>query len=147
MRILFGIGNVDRGDDGIGPYIAERFVHPEWIAYNVGTAPENFTGLVRRERPSRLVMIDAADMGLPPGSIRRIPRDLIQDVGFGTHMLPLYHVIDYLRDAVAGDIILIGIQPAGKNYGDPMSPPVIAAAEQVIERLRTGHAFDFAVIN
>jgi hydrogenase 3 maturation protease len=145
-KLLLGIGNSDRGDDGVGPFIADRFSSPGWLAYNVGTAPENFTGVVRRERPSLLVMIDAADMGLPPGSIRRIPRDLIQDVGFGTHMLPLYHVIDYLKDAVAGDILLIGIQPASKDYGDPICPAVLDAAEKVMTALADGRLEDFPLM-
>lgn len=140
MNILLGIGNSDRGDDGAGPYIATRFRHPEWICHDAGTAPENFTGLVRRERPHHLLLIDAADMGLPPGAIRRVPRALIQDVGFGTHMLPLYHLIDYLADAVTGEIILIGIQPASKDYGDPMGMEVQRAADEVIALLSQGGA-------
>lgn len=135
-NILLGIGNTDRGDDGVGPYIAEHFIHLDWLCFDAGTAPENFTGVVRKHHPRRLVLVDAADMGLPPGTIRRVPRDLIQDVGFGTHMLPLYHVIDYLKDAVQEEIILIGIQPANKDYGAPMHPEVITAANELITLLR-----------
>lgn len=137
-NILLGIGNIDRGDDGVGPYIATHFTHPDWLCFDVGTAPENFTGVVRKHHPRRLVLVDAADMGLPPGEIRRVPRDLIQDVGFGTHMLPLYHVIDYLNDAVQEDIVLVGIQPASKDYGEPISAPVLRAAEELIRLLETG---------
>jgi hydrogenase 3 maturation protease len=137
-NILLGIGNIDRGDDGVGPYIATHFTNPDWLCFDVGTAPENFTGVVRKHHPEQLVLIDAADMGLPPGAIRRVPRELIQDVGFGTHMLPLYHVIDYLKGAVQEEIILIGIQPASKDYGAPMSNEAENAAKELIQLLTSG---------
>jgi hydrogenase 3 maturation protease len=135
VNILLGIGNTDRGDDGVGPYVATRFSHPDWLSLDAGIAPENFTGVVRRHNPETLVLVDAADMGLAPGTIRRIHRDLIQDVGWGTHMLPLYHVIDYLAGSVNGDIVLIGIQPGDKEYGSPMSEPVARAAEALLHML------------
>ena len=77
-------------------------------------------------------------MGLPPGTIRRIPRSRIQDVGWGTHALPLYHVIDFLADAVAGPILVIGIQPADTRCDAPMTPAVRAAAERLVPLLAAG---------
>lgn len=144
--VLLGIGNPDRGDDGVGPYVASLVKASGWLCYDVGTAPENFTGVVRKHQPERLVLVDAADMGSPPGTIRRIPRDKIQDVGWGTHQLPLYHVIDYLADTVTGSITLIGIQPANTDYGAPMSPEVRKAAAAVARCIDSGSVEDLPVM-
>jgi len=146
MNILLGIGNGDRGDDGIGPFIASRFKHPDWLSIDAGTAPENFTGVVRKHKPELLVLVDAADMGLTPGAIRRIPRVLIQDTGWSTHMLPLYHVIDFLAGTVTGEIIVIGIQPGGREYDAPMTNPVLCAAEEVLKILQNGTIQDISCL-
>ena len=66
--------------------------------------------VIRKRKPMELVMLDAARMGLNPGAVRRIDRDRILDVGISTHMMPLHHIIDYVRPFVES-IILIGIQP------------------------------------
>jgi hydrogenase 3 maturation protease len=81
-------------------------------------------------------MVDATDMGLNPGAIRRIARDQVEDVGIGTHMLPLYHLIDYLAE-VTTDIVLIGIQPKSVGYGEPLCEEVQAAAEAVADLIAT----------
>ena len=66
-NILLGIGNPLNGDDGVGIYVAEQFRKEGWIPLACGTAPENFTGIIRKTRPSCLVLVDAAAMGIFPG--------------------------------------------------------------------------------
>ena len=136
MNVLLGIGNFDKGDDGVGSYVARHLNAEGWMGIECGTAPENFTGVVRQQSPERIVMVDATDMGLAPGAIRRIARDQVEDVGIGTHMLPLYHLIDYLAE-VTTDIVLIGIQPKSVGYGEPLCEEVQAAAEAVAEFVAT----------
>jgi hydrogenase 3 maturation protease len=145
MNVLMGIGNEDRGDDAAGILIARRLRHPEWTPLECGTAPENFTGVVRRLQPVRLVLADAMHMGLAPGAVRRVPRDRIEDAGIGTHMLPLHHLIDFLADC-AGEIVLVGIQPRATEYGDALSPEVLAAVEQVAVLLAEGHLESIPVL-
>jgi len=147
MYMLLGIGNTDRGDDGVGPFIAASFQHPDWLCLDAGTAPENFTGVIRRHRPERLILVDAADMGLPPGSVRRVPRSMIQDTGWSSHMLPLYHVIDFVRELVSGDITVIGIQPDTMDYDTPMSATAHEAARRVIEALKQDTVADIPALD
>jgi hydrogenase 3 maturation protease len=135
MNILMGIGNTLRRDDGVGMYIARKFRKDGWTVLACGTAPENFSAVVRRERPKFLVLVDAAEMGLAPGETRVIPRSRIQDIGFGTHQLPLSHLILFLEDA-ADSIILIGIQPEKTGDGEELSPEVQASADRLVDLLQ-----------
>lgn len=136
-NILLGIGNPLNGDDGVGIYVAEQFRKDGWISLACGTAPENFTGIVRKTRPSCLVLVDAAAMGISPGGYRIIPRGKIEEVSIGTHQLPLSLLIDFLSDT-ASRIILIGIQPERTGTGEEISPMVREGADQLVRVLSTG---------
>ncbi len=137
MKMLIGIGNALRRDDGAGTYVAERMSGSGWAVLDCGTVPENFTSVVRRAHPDLLVLVDAAEMGIPPGSFRIVGREQIEDVSIGTHHLPLSHLIDFLAD-VAGSIIFIGIQPAIVEDGEGLTPAVRRGAEMLAETLKKG---------
>jgi Ni,Fe-hydrogenase maturation factor len=49
-----------------------------WIPLASGTAPENFTGILRKTLPSYFVLVDAATMGISLGEYRIIRRDTIE---------------------------------------------------------------------
>ena len=136
-NILLGIGNLLNGDDGAGIYVAEQFRGDDWISLACGTAPENFTGIVRKTRPNCLVLVDAAAMGLSPGEFRIIPRHKIADISIGTHQLPLSLLIDFLSDA-ARRIVLIGIQPERAGTGEAISLQVREGAERLVQVLLSG---------
>jgi len=136
-NILLGIGNPLNGDDGAGIWVAGQFRKEGWVSLSCGTAPENFTGIIRRTRPDCLVLVDAAAMGLSPGEYRIIPRHKIADVSMGTHQLPLSLLIDFLSDA-AGRIVLIGIQPDRVITGEEISPRVREGAERLVHVLSSG---------
>jgi hydrogenase 3 maturation protease len=136
-NILLGIGNPLNGDDGAGTYVAGQFRKEGWVPISCGTAPENFTGIIRRARPDCLVLVDAAAMGLSPGESRVIPHHRIADVSMGTHQLPLSILIDFLSDA-AGRIVLIGIQPERVAAGEEISPRVREGADRLVDALASG---------
>jgi hydrogenase 3 maturation protease len=126
MDILMGIGNTLGCDDGVGPYIAQHVQGGSFLSLDCGTVPENFTSVVRQIRPELLLLIDAADMGLPAGEFRTIQKEHINDVSIGTHNMPLSYLIDFLSDSCK-KIIFIGIQPGN-----------IAEGESLSEKIRTG---------
>lgn len=144
MHLLLGIGNALLADDGIGCIVADQFSHPDWTVYNAGTAPENFTRKVRELRPDMLVLVDAARMGLAPGSIRIIPQDRIIDAGIGTHQIPLDSLLDVISP-YCGSIILIGIEPGVVEIGELMTPEVIDAGERLVLMLGDGAFRDLGV--
>ena len=132
MNILLGVGNSLLSDDGAGIYVAESFKKEGWISYNCGTAPENFTSIVRREKPELLLIVDAAQMGLSPGEFRQIPEDKISDVSFGTHQLPLSQLTEYLKE-FAEKIIIVGIEPKIIDYAEELSPEVFEACKKLLK--------------
>ena len=137
MNLLLGIGNPRHGDDGLGPLFARAFRHPEWRCVNASTAPENFAGLVRRLHPDLLILLDAADMGQPPGTLRRLDPAAIVAGDFGTHAGSIGQLAQYLSDC-AGRVVVLGIQPAGVQPGARISPPVRAALQALGRTLASG---------
>lgn len=136
-NILLGIGNPLNGDDGAGIYVAGQFRKDGWLSLSCGTAPENFTGIIRKAHPDCLVLVDAAAMGLSPGEYRVIPRYRIADVSMGTHQLPLSLLIDFLSES-AGQIVLIGIQPGRVVSGEEISPEMLDGANRLVHDLVSG---------
>lgn len=135
MNLLLGVGNELLGDDGLGPYLARKFAAPGWLALDCGTAPENFTALVKRYRPERLVLIDAAEMGLPPGEFRRLKLEQIDTMFISTHTIPLSQLVSYLK-SYCGEVVLIGVQPKRLELGAGLSEEVLQGLERLIAILR-----------
>ena len=126
------IGNIDGGDDGVGPYIAEH-LKQDFNVIDCGTIPENYTSVVKKEKPDNLIIIDAVEMGLEPGSIRIVPEEKIGVMHISTHGIPLSVLIGYLKNYVK-NIILIGVQP--KDMSGEISKIVKKNADKLIEILR-----------
>jgi hydrogenase 3 maturation protease len=132
--LLMGIGNILNGDDGVGCYIAKRMRELGWKTVDCSTAPENFSGQVKRYAPARVIVIDAALMDLPAGSIRRIDASKIKEVGFSTHTMSLSHFMDYISEECS-NAILIGIEPHDMTIGNPLSSNIKDSAENLIDIL------------
>ncbi|MGQ9477204.1 MAG: hydrogenase maturation peptidase HycI [Candidatus Bipolaricaulia bacterium] len=131
MKLLLGVGNELLGDDGLGPHLARNFAAPGWKALDCGTAPENFTSVVKQHRPEKLVLVDAAEMGLPPGEFRRLRPERAETMFISTHTIPISHLISYLEE-YCDELVLIGVQPKQLELGAGLSEEV----RQGLERLR-----------
>lgn len=134
MNILLGVGNSLLSDDGAGVHVAGSFKKEGWTSYDCGTAPENFTSVVRKENPEIVLIVDAARMGLSPGDFRQIPEEKISDVSFGTHQLPLSRLTAYLQN-YARKIIIIGIEPKNTDFGEELSPEVEDACRMLLKMI------------
>lgn len=91
--VLLCVGNSMMGDDGAGPLLAEKCAAApkgNWVVIDGGSAPENDIVAIRELRPTRLLIVDATDMGLNPGEIRIIdPDDIAEMFMMTTHNMPL----------------------------------------------------------
>ncbi|QIM44054.1 hydrogenase maturation peptidase HycI [Leclercia adecarboxylata] len=136
--VLLCVGNSMMGDDGAGPLLAEmcrETPRGDWVVFDGGSAPENDIVAIRELRPVRLLIVDATDMGLNPGEIRRIdPDDIAEMFMMTTHNMPLNYLVDQLRDDV-GEVIFLGVQPDIVGFYYPMTEKVKAAVERVYESL------------
>jgi hydrogenase 3 maturation protease len=101
---------------------------------------------IRETEVSRVLVVDTADMDLPPGSIRRIDADRLENPFLmTTHTLPLSFLIESLREFVP-QVELVGIQPSVVAFGFPMSEEVHLAVEQMYADLQNGVS-DWGTVN
>lgn len=127
--VILGIGNVIKGDDAIGPStawkLAELFEkNDEVIVFDGGTVPENYTGLIRKEKPTHIILVDAVEMKNEPGYIRIVKKDEILNYNISTHAMPVSFLIKFMETTIDADIILIGIQPEKMDLGEGISEEV-----------------------
>jgi hydrogenase 3 maturation protease len=137
---ILGIGNELNADDGAGVLAARRVraaVHDrqDVLVVEAGPSPENFTGPLRRFRPDVVIMIDAADMGEPPGSVRWIEWDAVDGVSASTHRLPPTTLASFLMSELGCEVVLLGIQPGDVSFDGPVSAEVTAAVNWVAGEL------------
>lgn len=70
--LVLAIGSELRSDDAVGMYIADELLkynhdNAKLCVIKGATAPENFTGEIKKYKPSDMIVIDAADTGKEPG--------------------------------------------------------------------------------
>jgi len=115
-----------RGDDGLGPLFAKKLSQITKESSNVvvidgGTVPENFTGSLRKENPTHVILIDAVEMNGNPGDIELIEKERISQFNVSTHAMPISFLIKYLETTSSFKIILIGIQPKKMVLGEELT--------------------------
>ena len=138
---VLAVGSELFGDDAVALRIAELLEPHTGQVKRIHTfvgsnAPENCTGPIRRLNPSHLVVIDAADIGKAAGTVELLDAEQLAGVTFCTHALPLNVIVDYILKACHDcEAIVLGVQPMGLRFGEPLSAPVEAAAREVTEAL------------
>ncbi len=134
--VVLGVGSELRGDDAAGIRVASALARRRLRGVRClagGTAPENLTAEIKRLSPSHLLIVDAADMGRPAGSVALIEPEEAGGTAFGTHAMPLSVLAGYLRRETGCRVTLIGIQPGSLELGAALSPEVGDAVEQTVE--------------
>ncbi|MDF2186295.1 hydrogenase maturation protease [Grimontia hollisae] len=136
LRILC-FGNTLHSDDGIGSAIALRLqgeTLPTGVEiYDVGISGLNALSLF--EGCTAVLIVDAADMGLSPGSVRFVsPRDISVDENTD-HM----GGVGYLLQAVnavtkpSPDIVVLAVQPAVyQRFSPQVSPHIDASLDKIV---------------
>ena len=137
---VLGIGHELYGDDAVGVWLAGRLgsqvpANESLLAVQGGPAPENFTGTLRRYAPDLVLMVDAALMGLEPGSTGWLSWQDTTGFSASTHTLPLHILASYLTAELNCEVALLGIQPAQTRVGAPLSPEVREAAEGITKSI------------
>jgi len=153
--IVLGIGNRLGADDAAGTCLVDmlnqrqhkaRAPHSGGItAIDAGTAPESYTSVIRRHRPDLLILVDAADMGLPPGALRTIPPERISVLSFSTHHMPLSMFVSYVKE-FCGKILLVGVQPEETEMGKHLSQAVRKSVKGLVEAILEGDAAEIPLL-
>jgi hydrogenase 3 maturation protease len=139
--LIIGVGNELGGDDAAGIELSRQMKRELRRSRRVsiieaGMAPENFTSIIRRLHPSHILIVDAAQMGLPPGSVRVVEQNEITGFSFSTHALPLSFFIDRLKKDSDAVIIVVGIEPSNIGFGEKLTKPIMDSIANLVETLR-----------
>ena len=126
---VLGIGMNWKGDDRLGVALAQALAKklshcPDISVSSGGEAPENFTGAIRAHSPSHVILLDAVDHGLEPGTAFLANERSIAVGDMTSHHLPLKLLMRFLAVSLPCRVILVGVQPQTLRPGNRLSAPV-----------------------
>jgi hydrogenase maturation protease len=140
--LVLALGNLLRGDDGAGPAIVDLLAGnlPSYVVVEDGGTP-GLTTVLLMHGYHRVIIVDAADMGLEPGLWKRF--------GVGALSTGDLHQIGALHDAdlakalklgralgvLPADIVIYGIQPAATGRETGLSDPVQQAVQSIAHEI------------
>jgi len=137
--LVLGVGNTLLTDEGAGVHVVELLAreHPDLpgVTYlDGGTLSFTLAGPI--EDADVLVVVDAAELGAAPGTVRVFEGEemdrLLGRAKLSVHEVSLVDLMDIAR--LTGHLperrALVGIQPAELGWGDQPSPSVAAAIPQ-----------------
>jgi hydrogenase maturation protease len=140
--LVVGIGNPDRGDDGIGPFVARRLIGRMPPGVTVMERSGDALALIEDwEGHDVVVLVDAAAPATSPGRIHRIDvaRDrLPTELSLAsTHAFGVADAVGLARTLglLPANVIVYAVEGASFIPGTPMSPEVSVAADAVAARI------------
>jgi hydrogenase 3 maturation protease len=136
--VIIGIGNSLKSDDGLGVVVVQMLqgkTNDNILTIDSGTIPETYVGPIRKFNPSHILMIDVAEIGTKPGTVRFVFPDEIQGLAISTHTLPLNVFADYLKKEINAKIALLAVQPKNLDFGESLSLDVLDAVKSLSNML------------
>ena len=137
--VVAGIGNPIRKDDFVGVKIMQDLqgkVPKNVYLIECETVPESFMQEIVDLKPSHVLLIDAAVLGLKPGTTRLVfPEQVTNFPAITTHMLPLRIFCEYITKMTETKIALLLIEPENSEFGEGLTPEVQKAAEKITKIL------------
>jgi hydrogenase maturation protease len=146
-RVVIGVGNPDRRDDGVGPAVAAAVFVPPGVV--VVSCPAEPTAILDAWDGSELAVLVDAAVGGTPGRVRSGTIDelgMAAEKPFSSHDLSLPQTYELARalGRAPGALVVVTVEIADAGHGVGLSPPVAAAlpeAVRLVERLVGGQAF------
>lgn len=139
--IVLGVGNTIHSDDGFGVHAMRKLESDPRLPTGVTVIDGGTQGLellAFLHDCSRLLLLDAVDVGATPGTMMRIAGDELLGLAKGSnvHQLGVADLLTTLPlvSDIEREIVILGVQPASTDWGTELSPPVEAAVEPVVER-------------
>ena len=138
--VVLGLGNTLHSDDGVGPQAIERMRSDARVPEDVALIEGGTLGLELLPYIwdcSYLLVLDAADIGQPPGTLVRMSSQELQTLpGKGSvHQLGVSDLLVALRVLARQPpaVVLLGVQPATTEWGTELSPAVEATMGSLVE--------------
>jgi hydrogenase maturation protease len=135
-----GVGNLIHTDDGLGIHAVQRLQTDPRVPEGVTLIDGGTFGielLVYLQDCSKLILLDAADLGQVPGTLVRLTGEELYGLpcGASVHQLgvaDLLAALQLVSDAPP-EILLLGAQPESTDWGAELSAPVAAALDKIVE--------------
>lgn len=144
--LVLGIGNTLLSDEGVGVHVVEA-LRPEYAGddgvelLDGGTL--SFTLAVPIQAADALIVVDAANLQIPPGSLQTFQGEAMDDFLAGNRKSSVHEVgladlmtIARLAEHWPERRALVAIQPAEIDWGEAPSPPVAAAVPLACREVR-----------
>ena len=133
--VVAGIGNPIRRDDFVGVKIVQDLkgkVSKNICLIECETVPESFMQEIVDLKPSHVLLVDAAVLGLKPSETRLVfPEQVTDFPAITTHLLPLRIFCEYVAKMTEARIALLLIEPENTEFGEGLTPSVQAVAEKI----------------
>lgn len=145
--MVAGIGNPIRRDDFVGVKIVQNLkgkVSKNVRLIECETVPESFMQEIVDLKPSHVLLIDAAFIGLKPGETRLVfPEQVADFPAVTTHVLPLRIFCEYITKMAKTRIALLLIEPETTEFGEGLTATLQVAVEKItkilLKRLTLSH--------
>lgn len=132
---IVGVGNIIRGDDGLGPKLIEVLKSrglAKAALFDCGTVPENYIFPILSAACDTIVLVDAADTREAPGSIGVFGIQDISGVSFSTHNPSPRLFTDLLKTGNDNvNIFVVTVQPKSTGIGEPLSGEVLSSLDKL----------------
>ena len=151
--LILGLGNTLMTDEALGVIVIRRLEAEGGLGdvglLDGGTLSFTLAGPIA-DSP-RLIVVDAAVMGEPPGTVRVFEGEAmdrqLSGTGKSVHEVSLMDLMDMAR--ITGSLpqhrALVGVEPAVIDWGEDLSPAVAAAVPEAMARVRALlHTWDAA---
>ena len=139
--MVIGVGNLLLRDEGVGIHavreLPKRTLPPGVEVIDGGVAGIRLLDLFSGAQ--KLLLIDAAEMGLEPGAVARFTPEDVRfqsgDLKLSTHDVALPEVLAIARavNQCPSEVIILGIQPKEISWGMELTPEVRGAVPKVVE--------------
>jgi hydrogenase maturation protease len=137
--LILGVGNLLMSDDGVGVRVIHKLQEEYTLPDEVQTVDGGTCGLDLLQfldGVEFLVVVDAANLGQPPGTIQRlegeaVPAFLSQKISPHEINLPELLFSAKLINLYPARVVVFGIQPQTIETGLELSPPVAARVDEL----------------
>jgi hydrogenase maturation protease len=141
IRII-GLGNELRGDDAVGLLAARRLRQAVGNRAEVIEAEMAGVDLIELMKGARVViLVDAARGGQPPGTVHRLDASAGPIAGQifprSSHAISTVDALELARamGVLPATVIIYGVEAGNTEAGQPLSPLVVKALDQVAEQI------------
>ena len=133
---VLGLGNTDRADDGAGVLVALALkkLFPSYSYSEHDGVEGTVLDLSEKVEDLTVFFVDAANLGMSPGTIRIIARDEIKDTEITTHRVAVALMSSVLERAGKKSAVVC-IQPSRIEFQGRVSDSVESAIRKLVDTL------------